>query len=136
MNSSVPRLLVIDDEDLICRAIKRALAAGFHVVTTTQPRVALQALLAGDSYDVILCDVSMADMTGMEFHAALGAVHPDKAQRIVFHTGNARLPEFQRYVAVCGNLVLEKPIASRVLIENIMNLIEPTRSAQLLSTAD
>ena len=61
-----PRVLVIDDEGVICLSSQRTLAAsGFQVDCCQDPREGLRAGIAGN-YDVILLDLMMPEMNGME----------------------------------------------------------------------
>ncbi len=55
----VPRVLIIDDEPLLAEVLRRALSDEFDVTATTRASEALQGLIAGDDYDLILCDVMM-----------------------------------------------------------------------------
>ncbi|HET9484244.1 MAG TPA: response regulator, partial [Xanthomonadales bacterium] len=61
------RVLVVDDDPGLRRGCARALArAGFSVDTADNGREAL-AKLAGASFDVILSDISMPELSGLEF---------------------------------------------------------------------
>src|SRR5690606_37778100 len=74
ISSTAPRrarVLVVDDEPLILKVVKRTLDKEHEVVTTPTAAQALAWLKAGESFDVILCDIMMPQMTGMEFHAEL-----------------------------------------------------------------
>lgn len=50
---------------------------------------ALRLIEGGERYDVILCDLMMPVMTGMELHDALSRFAPDQANAMVFMTGGA-----------------------------------------------
>jgi cyclic di-GMP phosphodiesterase len=64
--SAGARLLVVDDEDTIRVVVARYLRTrGFEVSTAESGSVALEALAAG-SFDLMLCDVRMPGLTGME----------------------------------------------------------------------
>jgi PAS domain S-box-containing protein len=109
------RILVIDDEFAIGIAVRRALAAEHEVVTLTSARQALERILAGDTFDVILCDVMMPVMTGAEFHAALSARAPDHAERIVFLTGGAFTAKARAFLDQVKNPKLDKPFEVQTL---------------------
>ncbi|GAB4563698.1 MAG: hypothetical protein Tsb0020_13030 [Haliangiales bacterium] len=105
------RVLVVDDEPLI-RTILQQVLKGHHVRLAVNGREALAECLAAE-FDVIFCDLMMPEVTGMEFHRALSATHPDRAARVVFITGGSRLEDVQRFLAEVPNQCLEKPIENR-----------------------
>ncbi|HXN82970.1 MAG TPA: response regulator, partial [Myxococcales bacterium] len=81
-----------------------------HDVQVTQDaRQALEWISAGERFDLILCDMMMPLMTGMEFHTRLAALVPQQADRIVFMTGGAFTPRAREFFARLPNLRLEKP---------------------------
>lgn len=62
-----PRLLVVDDEEVICQSCKRILGVrGFRVETCTDPQVGLQ-MARDNSYDAIVLDVRMPVINGIRF---------------------------------------------------------------------
>lgn len=114
------RVLVIDDEPFLGDAVRRALGKQHLVVAVTDAADALARLQRGERYDVVLCDLMMPGMDGIEFHRRLSAELPEEAARVAFITGGAvtaRVDEFFRRVS---NLLLEKPLdldGLRALIE-------------------
>jgi len=59
------RILVVDDEERICEAVKRALErSGYQVDTKLSALDALEALRKG-APDMVICDIKMPDMDGM-----------------------------------------------------------------------
>ena len=91
------RLLVVDDEIAIGRTLAIALSDEFQVTTATSGREALQ-LLAGDApFDVVLCDLMMPDVSGMDVYERVaqgaarprGALHLHHRRRV--HRARARL---------------------------------------------
>lgn len=81
------KVLVIDNEPDIGTAIGRLLRRVHDVAVETEATNALQRLRDGERFDVILCDVQMPVMTGLQFHAAVRELDPSIAERIVFLTG-------------------------------------------------
>ena len=83
------RILVVDDEENILRALNRSLAReGFKVFTFSRPADALEALkeLAPD---VVLSDHLMPEMTGLEFLKVVRNRAPDTCR--VMLTGHAEM---------------------------------------------
>ena len=106
------RALVVDDEEVIRRAIRRFLQRqGWAVDEAEDGDVAL-ALLLGDAepaYEVIFCDLRMPGMSGEQFFDALAASRPALAARVVVTTGDAFTTEAARFIARSGCAVLNKP---------------------------
>jgi CheY-like chemotaxis protein len=57
------------------------------VVTTASPRQALELLAAGQRFDLILCDIRMPEMTGIDFYTQLATDNPAQASRVVLMSG-------------------------------------------------
>jgi len=114
------RVLVIDDEPSLGAALKRVLSDENDVVVVTDAAAALEKLARGDRYDVVLCDLMMPDMDGIDFHRRLSAAQPEEADRVVFITGGAMTARVDAFFRRVSNLLLEKPIdldGLRALIE-------------------
>ena len=61
------RILVIDDEPLISRTVRRVLAVDHAVTIVDNGAEGLAAIVAGPPFDVILCDLMMPVMDGWQF---------------------------------------------------------------------
>ena len=123
-------VLIVDDEPGIARPLCELLSDEFAVRTTSSPREAFASILSGAWYDVILCDVMMPEMTGVDFHERLHAVNPPLAARIVFMTGGVDDEHLQAVLDSLPNLVLEKPVDMedlRELIRRRLQLNPPRR---------
>ncbi len=102
------RILVIDDEPAVRRALRRALRG--HDVVAAASGVEARELLAADrDFDVVFCDMMMPRLSGMELHAWLAEQDRGLAQRLVFVTGGAFTPEARDYVRREGVPCLQKP---------------------------
>jgi PAS domain S-box-containing protein len=109
------RVLIVDDDALLLRALTRVVGEHHDVTTVTDGRDALRRIKEGDRYDVVLCDVMMPVMTGIALHAELAAIAPDTAGRMVFMTGGAFTAQARAFLDTVPNRILEKPIAPRDL---------------------
>ncbi len=81
------RLLVIDDEPIIGKAVKRLLGFEHEVKITTSADEAMGWLRSGERFDLILCDVLMPERTGIEFYHQVATEVPEQAARVVLITG-------------------------------------------------
>jgi signal transduction histidine kinase len=117
------RVLVVDDDPLVARSMRRMLAREHDVVIETSARVALSRVHAGEEYDVVLCDVMMPQMSGPEFHGELGRIASRQAARVVFVTGGAFTAGAAAYLEKTGCRVLEKPFEASVLLDLVREFV-------------
>ena len=103
------KILVVDDDAAICTAIRRTLGRRHQVTTTTSGREAIDRVKGGERYDLILCDLMMPMVTGMEVHAELALAVPEQADRIVFLTGGAFTAQAREFLNRIPNERFEKP---------------------------
>jgi len=76
MNQQIS-LLVVDDEEVVCRSCTRIFERqGFNVETCTNPREGLK-LAQGKAYAAVLLDIMMPDLGGIEFLEQLRASNPN-----------------------------------------------------------
>ncbi len=113
------RVLVVDDDPLVARAVVRTLAGAFEVTTATSATDALARIEAGERFDAVLCDLMMPQMTGMELHARVTARDPALARRMLFMTGGAFTEAAARFVADARARCLEKPFEPERLREAV-----------------
>lgn len=106
----VAKVLVVDDEALVAKALKLGLDDEFEVDITTSAQQALEWLTGGHVYEAILCDVMMPGMTGVELRDRIAAVSDEQAARIIFITGGLLLPQVRQWLDKVPNTCLEKPI--------------------------
>ncbi len=83
--------------------------------TFTSARDALHRLRAGETWDVIFCDLHMPDMTGMQFHDAVRGFDPALADRTVFLTGGAFTGEARAFLRAVANPCLDKPFDAALI---------------------
>ena len=124
------RVLVVDDDPLVSSALRRTLAREHDVEVVVSSRQALQLLLSPQGlFDVVLCDLMMPEMTGMELHAQVSAAEPARAERMVFVTGGAYTPAAQSFLERVTNPRLEKPFEPEKLRERVREWVAKVRTA-------
>jgi two-component system cell cycle sensor histidine kinase/response regulator CckA len=103
------RLLVVDDEPLLRNVLRTVLEESHDVVLAGEGKQALELLLGDDHFDVVLCDLMMADVNGMDVYETVRAKRPGLEKRIVFMTGGAFTTRGRQFLASVPNQCLEKP---------------------------
>jgi PAS domain S-box-containing protein len=104
------RVLIIDDERLVGEAIARSLSDDNDVSVVTDAGTGLARITAGERFDVILCDLMMPVMTGMDLYAEMMRLAPKHAGHLVFMTGGAFTPRARAFLESVVNPCLEKPL--------------------------
>jgi PAS domain S-box-containing protein len=118
------RVLVIDDEESLAHAIRRYLAQAHHVEALTSGRLAIDRLASGERYDVILCDLMMPQVTGMELHGAVLKIDPAQAEKIVFVSGGAFTAAAREFLDAVPNRRIEKPFDLKMLRDLVNELVQ------------
>jgi CheY-like chemotaxis protein len=107
-------VLVVDDEPLLAQVLARWLSQ-HRVSTAGGVREALTLLRSGQSFDVIVCDLQMEGLTGMDLYRHLMGEYPALARRTVFMTGGATSAQAREFLATTRWPVLEKPFTHSAL---------------------
>jgi CheY-like chemotaxis protein len=117
------RVLVVDDEPAIGKALRRILSSEHDVTLETDARSALERL-GRESYDIIFCDLMMPNMSGMEFFEQVTATAPAFASRIVFLTGGAFSPKSEEFLRENRDRCLSKPFTREGVNTMVHRLID------------
>jgi CheY-like chemotaxis protein len=104
-------LLVVEDNPLVFRALRRALAPRFEATFVTSGRAALAEILEHD-FDAVLSDVCMAGVDGRRVLAAVREVQPTTFRILLTATPEARGLEVADYV-------IAKPCSLKELVATI-----------------
>jgi PAS domain S-box-containing protein len=92
------RVLVVDDEPPLAASLRRVLGRDHDVVTVASGKAALDLVLGGSRFDVILCDLMMPEITGMDLFERLAKDAPEAARVMVFMTGGAFTPRAHAFL--------------------------------------
>lgn len=107
-------VLVVDDDRAVAASIRRVLRA--HDVTlAASAEEALDRILADERFDVILSDLMMPGMSGMDLYDELARRRAPMAERMVFITGGAFTPAASAFLDRVPNRRLEKPFSPEEL---------------------
>jgi response regulator RpfG family c-di-GMP phosphodiesterase len=83
------RILFVDDEENVLRAFERNLRPHFEIATAVGPAAGLSAITGHGPYAVVISDLRMPGMDGIQFLSAVGKESPDSVRLII--SGNADL---------------------------------------------
>ena len=116
------RILVVDDEPLVCDAVKMMLHFDGHEVETVGSAREALAMLEKDSFDVVITDFEMPGMKGDELAAAIKTRNPK--QSIVMITAYAEMLQASGNRLTGVDSVISKPF----LLENLREAIAKVTS--------
>ena len=107
------RVLYVDDEDAIRRAVELWLGRRGHDVQTAADVATARTRLEAGRFDAVFVDLWIGQESGLELYQWLREVDPDTARRVAFVTGDP----FDRSLANVGTLqpVFTKPFELRQL---------------------
>jgi len=121
--SKRPRLLVVDDDEMVSRVIERMLRKDFDITVHNSALPALAELQGGREFDLVLCDIMMPEMDGPAFYAAVESRIP-----FLFLTGGAvtgHSIDFERRMLAEGR-IMYKPFEVTTLRERLLACLEGT----------
>jgi CheY-like chemotaxis protein len=108
-------VLVIDDEPLVTRAVRRALHLEHEVVEMHRAEDALQKISSGERFDVIISELMLPGMSGMALHAALEQRAPEQARKMVFFASSPASGQARDFLLRVTNRRVQKPFDVRYL---------------------
>jgi EAL domain-containing protein (putative c-di-GMP-specific phosphodiesterase class I) len=122
-------ILVVDDDVAVGRAFQRILGtAGYEVLLADNGAAALAAV-ARRSFEVILSDVQMPGLSGVELLRGVRALDLDVP--VILMTGNRTLETAVEAVSLGALEYLQKPLATGVLLETVERAAALHRMARL-----
>jgi len=103
------RVLVVDDEAFLLECLEDAISTwGCEVVPCSLAAEAIQKLQA-DTFHLIVSDIRMPGLSGIQLYEWIRDQQPDMARRILFTTGDSFDPETRTFLEASGLPHLGKP---------------------------
>ncbi len=121
------RVLVVDDEPMLGRAVSRGLR-DHDVIVVTSGADAMALFENGERFDVVLCDLMMPGMPGFDLYDQLRILAPEQADRMVFMTGGATTTRAREFVASRPGGVLQKPVSMDTVRETVEHLFRTKKT--------
>ena len=120
-----PRILVVDDEEIVRISCKKCLTPeGYDVDVAANGFEGMQLMQAAQ-YDLILTDLKMPEMDGMEFIVKAKASQPDT--RIIMITGYSTVEHAVKAMRLGAYNYVEKPFTPEALIAAAREALETKR---------
>ncbi len=121
------RILLADDDEAVRSVLRRSLErAGYEVREASDGRAALK-LLASTPADLIITDLVMPEMEGIEFILAMRKTHPKLPVIAMSGGGRAVGPDdYLKIARACGAVkILAKPFETEQLLAAMQELLGP-----------
>lgn len=115
-------VLVVDDDPANAAAIRGILLKEHEVIATGSGATALD-LIRQRRFDVILCDLMMPNMSGMDLFGELARSDPEQAAAMVFLTGGVFTAKARKFLETTPNKCVEKPFDAAELLAIVRRVI-------------
>jgi PAS domain S-box-containing protein len=121
------RILVVDDEPVVQQFLTRMLSEEGHDVETTDNGEDALEKLQSEDYDVILVDIKLPGMSGIEIYKHLRRVAKPLARRVVFITGDVMGEDTMAFLTRAKAPYFAKPLDTERLKKDINSMLTRRR---------
>ncbi len=130
------RILIIDDEENILTVLRKALQReGYEIDIVLEAPKGL-SILSSSEYDLVLCDIAMPRMSGIEFFREIEERLPGMADRILFMTGEILSPGTQKFLQERHVSIIVKPFDLPALYQGVHDALERSSSEESFFSQD
>jgi CheY-like chemotaxis protein len=117
------QILIVDDEEMLLRALARGLSTDFQVTTAQRGERAIELVSEGLDPDIILLDIMLPDRDGSEVYAWMCEHRPHLQERIILMTGGAVTTTTQRFLERTTATVFKKPLKLQLLRNHLRKML-------------
>ena len=117
------RILVVDDEPPLARILS-AILSEHDVTLAFSARDAIQRVAEAPPFDVILCDLQMTDLSGIDVYEHVVANRPELASRVLFMTGGVFTRRAREFMETTSCPCLEKPFAADTVLRMVRGVLD------------
>ena len=114
--SKTRRILVVDDDPYVIDLISRFFAGDGIWVETAHNGEAAKEKIAEHQFDLLITDIQMLVMSGIELYHWLQEKHPRLADRVIFISGSVGSEDTHIFLKQVGRPYLAKPFVNADLI--------------------
>lgn len=120
------RVLVIDDEHLLLDTFRRMLRRSHEVITAEGGARAIAQLERDQGFDVIICDLMMPELDGMQLYGIVCERWPALRSRLIFCSGGAFAADARDFLerASQQHVVIEKPVKREMLLQAVGRILD------------
>jgi two-component system cell cycle sensor histidine kinase/response regulator CckA len=121
------RVLIVDDEPQVAEVVRLILQSDHDASTAAGAAEAFDILTAEPAavaFDLILCDLHMSGMSGMDLYDKLLTTRPEAAERMVFMTGGTFTSRSRDFVAKVKNTCVDKPVDATELCALVASRVQ------------
>lgn len=111
--------IIVDDEAGVVRAIKESIGRRLASIDGATDGLAALYLLQDKDYDIIMLDIKMPGMNGMELYRKLSEIKPYLNERIIFLTGDMENEGTNTFLKQTGCRYLSKPFSMKELLDSM-----------------
>lgn len=130
IDEQTTRILVVDDDIYVAELISRWLTPeGYRCDTAFDGKTAL-GMLAGENYDLVVTDIMMPGMSGIELLRTIKTVAPDMAVLMVTAVDDRETAILALQIGAYGYSV--KPLDRNEILINVANALERRRITMMM----
>ena len=119
-----PTLLLVDDDMTVLSGFRRCLQTeDISIEFALSGGQALRRMLSDKPPDVVVCDMLLPDISGVEVYRRAVAADPSYRQRFAVATGASRNPVVADFLATFTGPILHKPVDAAVLSQAIQTCL-------------
>ena len=117
------KVLIVEDEPAICSVCQRVLSdKGFEVDIVSDGKAA-QESVEKQQYDLLLLDIRLPIVNGIELYVWLQQEYPQLSKRVIFMTGSVMGGETMTLLERSGQPYLLKPFRPEELVEIVIKTL-------------
>ncbi|MBM3182606.1 MAG: response regulator, partial [Chloroflexi bacterium] len=117
------KILAVDDEPMILQLLGRLLAEEGYRLDTVDNAADAMKMIDKERYNLILLDIKMPDMSGIELYERLQKIAPSLARRVMFITGDVMGPETEAFLSQARAPYVTKPFDASKLKKEVRRLL-------------
>jgi CheY-like chemotaxis protein len=118
-------ILVIEDDESVRKLVERSLATSFAVETVSDGKAALARLAVKPTPDLLVCDVMMPGMDGLEVARRVRAQDATKAIPIIFLTAKVTPRDVIQGIQAGARHYITKPFKIGDLLDKVRKVLGP-----------
>jgi PAS domain S-box-containing protein len=121
------RILVVDDEQVVRDVVNRVLTGEGHKVETVDNAADALKKIESQRYKLILVDIKMPVMNGLELYKRIQKIDKSLARRVVFMTGDIMGADTEKFLSETKVAHIDKPFNAEQLSREVQRALTAGR---------